>query len=75
MGKHQQQGANNDQRMDFDELADAPPEALRVAGSDAAALKQALGIRTIRIRAVRELAEYRLVRRAHATVNLGGVNQ
>jgi hypothetical protein len=34
--------ANKYQRMDFDELADAPLEALGLASSDAAALKQAL---------------------------------
>jgi hypothetical protein len=56
--------------MDFDELADAPLEALGLASGDAAALKQALGIRT-----VRELAEHRLVRRAQAIVNLAGPNR
>jgi hypothetical protein len=67
MGEHQQQVANKYQGMDFDELADAPLEAVGLASSDAAALKQALGIRT-----VRELAEHRLVRRAQAIVNLAG---
>jgi hypothetical protein len=56
-----------DQRMGFDQLADAPLEALGLASRDAAALKQALGIRT-----VRELAEHRLVRRAQAIVNRAG---
>jgi hypothetical protein len=55
------------QQMDFDELADAPLEALGLASRDAAALKQALGIRTIR-----ELADHRLIRRAQAIVNLAG---
>jgi predicted metalloprotease with PDZ domain len=55
------------QRTDFDELADAPLEALGLASSDAAALGQALGVRT-----VRELAEHRLIRRAQAIVNLAG---
>ena len=44
MGEHQQQVAKRYQRMDFDELADAPLEALGLGSSDAAALKQALGI-------------------------------
>jgi hypothetical protein len=52
------------------ELADAPLEALGLTSSDAAALQQALGIGT-----VRELAEYRLVRRAQAIVNLAGPDQ
>ena len=51
-------------------LAAAPLEALGLASSDAAALKQAPGIRT-----VRELAEHRLVRRAQAIVNLAGPHQ
>jgi hypothetical protein len=55
------------QRMDFDQLADAPLQALGLSSSDAAALEQALGIRT-----VRELADHRLVRRAQAIVNLTG---
>jgi hypothetical protein len=42
MGEHQQV-ANKYQGMDFDELADAPLEAVGLASSDAAALKQALG--------------------------------
>jgi len=70
MGEHQQPVANKYQRMDFDELAAAPLEALGLASSDAAALKQAPGIRT-----VRELAEHRLIRRAQAIVNLAGPNQ
>jgi hypothetical protein len=69
MGEHQQQVARKYQRMDFDELADAPLEALGLTGSDAAALKQTLGIQT-----VRELAEHRLVRRAQAIVNLADPN-
>ncbi len=63
----QDQWPKQDQRMDFDELADAPLEALGLASGDAAALRQALGIRTIR-----ELADHRLVRRAQAIVNLAG---
>jgi hypothetical protein len=70
MGEHQEQVANKYQRMDFDELADAPLEALGLTSSDAAALKQALGIRT-----VCELADHRLVRRAQAIVKLAGPNQ
>jgi hypothetical protein len=61
------QVAKRDERMDFNELADAPLEALGLASGEAAALRQALGIRT-----VRELAEHRLVRRAQAIVNLAG---
>jgi hypothetical protein len=53
------------QRMDFDELAEAPLEALGLASAEAKALGRALGIRT-----VRELAEHRLIRRAQAIVNL-----
>jgi hypothetical protein len=67
MGEHEEQLAKQHQRMDFDELADAPLEALGLASSDVAALKQALGIQT-----VRELADHRLVRRAQAIVNLAG---
>jgi hypothetical protein len=59
MGDHEQQVAKKYARMDFDELADAPLEALGLSNNDVDALKQALGIRT-----VRELAEHRLVRRA-----------
>jgi hypothetical protein len=55
------------QQLDFDELADAPLEALGLASGEAAALGQALGVRT-----VRELAEHRLIRRAQAIVNLAG---
>jgi hypothetical protein len=55
------------QQLGFDELADAPLEALGLASGDAAALKQALGIQTIR-----ELADHRLIRRAQAIVNLAG---
>jgi hypothetical protein len=53
--------------MDLDELAAAPLEALGLASGEAAALGQALGIRT-----VHELAEHRLVPRAQAVVNLAG---
>jgi hypothetical protein len=70
MGEHQEQVAKQYQRMDFDALADAPLEALGLASSDAAALRQALGIRT-----VRDLAEHRLVRHAQAIVNLAGPHQ
>ncbi len=69
MGEHQQQVAKQHQRMDVDELAAAPLEALGLTSSDAAALKQALGIQT-----VREFAEHRLDRRAQAIVNLAGPN-
>jgi hypothetical protein len=67
MGDPEQPVPKQDQRMGFDELADAPLEALGLASGDAAALKQALGIQT-----VRELADHRLVRRAQAIVNLAG---
>jgi hypothetical protein len=70
MGDHEQQVAKKYARMDFHELADAPLEALGLSNKDADALKQALGIRT-----VRELAEHRLVRRAQAIVNLAGPMQ
>jgi hypothetical protein len=53
--------------LGFDELAEAPLEASGLASGDAAALTQALGIRTIR-----ELADHRLIRRAQAIVNLAG---
>jgi hypothetical protein len=55
------------QQLGFDELAEAPLEASGLASGDAAALTQALGIRTIR-----ELADHRLIRRAQAIVNLAG---
>ncbi len=67
MGDPEQQVPKKYARMDFDELADAPVEALGLSTSDAAALKQALGVET-----VRELAENRFVRRAQAIVNLAG---
>jgi hypothetical protein len=70
VGDPEQQVAIKYARMDFDELADAPVEALGLSTSDAAALKQALGVET-----VRELAEHRLVRRAQAIVNLAGPKQ
>jgi hypothetical protein len=63
----QEQVPKRYERMDFDELADAPLEALGLASGEAAALRQALGVRTIR-----ELADHRLVRRAQAIVNLAG---
>ena len=51
---------------DFDELADAPVDALQgLSAGDAEALKQALNIKT-----VRELAENPFVRRAQAIVHL-----
>lgn len=65
MSDPEQPVAKQDQQVDFEQLADAPLEALGLASSKAAALKQALGIGT-----VRELAEHRLVRRAQAIVNL-----
>ncbi len=70
MSDPEQRVAEKYARMDFDELADAPLEALGLASSDAVALKQALGIGT-----VRELAENRFVRRAQAIVNLAGPKQ
>jgi hypothetical protein len=70
MGDPEQPVAKQDRRMDFDELADAPLEALGMASSDAAALKQALNVET-----VRELAEHRLIRRAQAIVNLAVPSQ
>jgi hypothetical protein len=51
--------------LEFAELVDAPLVALGLSGSDAAALEQALGIRT-----VRDLADNKYVRRAQAIVNL-----
>ncbi len=51
---------------EFNELADAPVEAIQgLSQSDAQALKQVLGIDT-----VRELAEHRFVRIAQAVVAL-----
>jgi hypothetical protein len=47
MGDHEQQVAKKYARMDFDELADAPLEALGLSNNDVDALKQALGIRTV----------------------------
>jgi hypothetical protein len=54
------------ENREFDELADAPVEALQgVSSSDAAALKQAFNISTIR-----ELAESKYVLWAQAICNL-----
>jgi hypothetical protein len=49
----------------FAALADAPVTALGLSSSDAAALEQALGVKS-----VRDLADNRFVRRAQAIVNL-----
>jgi hypothetical protein len=49
----------------FTALADAPVTALGLSSSDAAALEQALGVKT-----VRDLADSKYVRRAQAIVNL-----
>ena len=46
-------------------LADAPVTALGLSSSDADALKQALGVKT-----VRDLADNKYVRRAQAVVHL-----
>ena len=52
----------------FDELADAPVDALAgISKSDADALKQALGIKTIR-----QLAEHKVILVAQAIVGLAG---
>jgi hypothetical protein len=50
---------------DFEELGDAPVAALGLSSNDAEALRQALGVRT-----VRDLAENRYIRRAQAIVHL-----
>ena len=50
---------------DFEELADAPVTALGLSSNDAEALRQALGVKT-----VRDLAENRYIRRAQAIVHL-----
>ncbi len=53
---------------DFDELADAPVEALQgVSAGDAEALRKAFNIKTIR-----DLAESKFVRTAQAIVMLAG---
>jgi hypothetical protein len=49
----------------FAALADAPLTALGLSSSDADALKQALGVKS-----VRDLADNKYVRRAQAIVNL-----
>jgi hypothetical protein len=49
----------------FAELVDAPIVALGLSSSDADALEQALGVRT-----VRELADNKFVRRAQAIVSM-----
>jgi hypothetical protein len=54
------------EQMDFDELADAPVEALQgLSGPDAEALKKAFNIKTIR-----QLAENKFVLRAQAIAAL-----
>jgi hypothetical protein len=50
---------------DFEELADAPVAALGLSSNDAEALRQALGVKT-----VRDLAENKYIRRAQAIVHL-----
>ena len=56
------------EQQELNELADAPVEAIQgLSQSDAQALKQALGIDT-----VRELAEHKFVRIAQAVVALSG---
>jgi hypothetical protein len=49
----------------FAALADAPVTALGLSSSDAAALEQALGVKS-----VRDLADNKYVRRAQAVVHL-----
>ena len=52
----------------FDDLADAPVDALAgISKGDAEALKQALGIKT-----VRQLAEHKVILVAQAIVGLAG---
>ena len=51
--------------LQFAALVDAPLTALGLSSSDAHALEQALGVRT-----VRELADNKYVRRAQAIVHL-----
>lgn len=54
------------EQKDFDELADAPVDALQgVSQADAEALQKAFNIKTIR-----DLAESKFVLRAQAIVNL-----
>jgi predicted metalloprotease with PDZ domain len=63
MGRHLDKAFET---KEFDELADSPVEALEgLSSSDAAALKQAFHISTIR-----ELAESKFVLRAQAICNL-----
>jgi len=54
---------------DFDALVDAPVAALGLSSSDAEALEQALGVKT-----VRDLAENRYVRWAQAILHLAEGN-
>jgi hypothetical protein len=56
--------------LKFAELVDAPIVALGLSSSDADALKQALGVRT-----VRDLADNKYVRRAQAIVNLANAKE
>lgn len=61
-----------DDQSDVDKLlalADAPVAALGLSSSDAAALEQALDVKT-----VRDLADNKYVRRAQAIVNLANEN-
>lgn len=63
MARHLDRAYEN---KDFDELADSPVDALEgLSANDAAALKQAFNITTIR-----QLAESKFVLRAQAIVNL-----
>jgi hypothetical protein len=56
------------EQQEFNELAEAPVDAIQgLSQSDTDALKQALGIDT-----VRELAEHKFVRIAQAVVYLSG---
>jgi hypothetical protein len=54
----------------FAALADAPVTALGLSGSDAEALKRALGVKSIR-----ELADNKYVQRAQAIVHLANEKQ
>jgi hypothetical protein len=56
------------EQQEFNELAEAPVDTIQgLSQNDADALKQALGIDT-----VRELAEHKFVRIAQAVVSLSG---
>jgi hypothetical protein len=73
MVEHPDSNPSPDDESDVDKfaaLADAPVTALGLSGSEADALEQAFGVKS-----VRDLADNKYVRRAQAIVRLAGGRQ